>query len=274
MECAKMEGTNIYFIGSLESGTVKIGKSNNPEKRLTELQTANPHKLVLYGVIDDVTPDLENTLHEILSDIRLKGEWFKLTDKLIQFMVSKTDKISYDYKINRSKTIHDSLDEAIEKTVKPNKNGKGWVSETDIIMVIRKYLIFKNESPHFDVETLKRKLKNRRIYRSKAGTEWIYLDHHVDEKVMHPDHYIGIASKILCDDTRRYWNKQWQNKSYLDSIKWPGIKFIPGYSYIIPNSEDSLNVTTIVTRVPKTGVNAVIYKNELYDASNIQIVMD
>ena len=270
MECA----TNIYFIGNVELGAVKIGKSIDPQKRLDDLQTGNSRNLVLYGVIDNVTPELENTLHKILSDIRLKGEWFKLTDKLIQFMVSKTDQISYDYKINRSETIHDSLDEAIEKTVKPNNNGKGWVSESDIIMVIRKYLIFKNESPHFDVETLKRKLKNRKIYRSKAGTEWIYLDHHVDEKVMHPDHYLGTASKILSDETRRYWNKRWQDKSHLDSIKWPGIKFIPGYSYIIPNIEDSLNVTTIVTTVPKTGVNAVIYKNELYDASNVQIVMD
>ncbi len=62
-----MESTNIYFIGSLESGTVKIGKSNNPEKRLAELQTGNPHKLILYGVIDDVTYELEM---KITSDFR------------------------------------------------------------------------------------------------------------------------------------------------------------------------------------------------------------
>ena len=67
-----MEGTNIYFIGSLESGTVKIGKSNNPEKRLAELQTGNPHKLVLYGVIENVSQELENRLHQILDHIRIE----------------------------------------------------------------------------------------------------------------------------------------------------------------------------------------------------------
>jgi len=131
-----MEGTNIYFIGNVELGAVKIGKSNDPHKRLSELQTVNSRNLVLYGVIDNVTADLENKLHKILKDIRLKGEWFQLTDKLIRFMVSKTDEVSYDYKINPSKP--DILDEAIEKTVKPNENGKGWVSEIHIIMVIRK----------------------------------------------------------------------------------------------------------------------------------------
>ena len=60
--------TNIYFIGNVELGAVKIGRSNNPQKRLTELQTANSQDLVLYGVIDDVTPELENTLHKILNN--------------------------------------------------------------------------------------------------------------------------------------------------------------------------------------------------------------
>ena len=258
--------TNIYFIGNVELGAVKIGKSINPKKRLAELQTGSSRNLVLYGVIDKVTPDLENTLHKILSDIQLKGEWFKLTDKLIRFMVSKTDEISYDYKINHSKTKPDLLDEAIEKTVKPNKNGKGWVSETHIIMVIRKYLIFKHESPHFDVEKLKRKLKNRGIHRTKSGREWIYLDHHVDEKTMHPDHYVGPAS-ALNDYAKRNWDEQWLLMSKSDSRTWLDIKFTAGYSYI--NSFKDGSLTTITTVAPKTGKKVVIYKNGLYDASNV-----
>ena len=42
---------------------VKIGKSNNPEKRLAELQTGHPYKLVLYAVVENVTPDYEMKLH-------------------------------------------------------------------------------------------------------------------------------------------------------------------------------------------------------------------
>lgn len=134
--------------------------------------------------------------------------------------------------------------------------------------------IFKDESQHFDIEKLKRKLKTKGILRTKSGREWIYLGYHVDEKAIHPNHYLGPASQIISDDTRRNWNARWQNKSRLDSRKWPGIKFIPGYSYILPNIEDSLKITTILTTVPKTGINAVIYKNGLYNASNILIEMD
>lgn len=66
--------TNIYFIGSVGSMAVKIGKSNNPEKRLAELQTGHPHKLVLYTVVRNVTPDYEMELHRILGHIRKEGE--------------------------------------------------------------------------------------------------------------------------------------------------------------------------------------------------------
>ena len=269
-----MESTNIYFIGSLESGTVKIGKSNNPEKRLTELQTANPHKLVLYGVIDDVTSELESRLHRILDPFRLEGEWFRLTDEVIRFMISRTDEISCDYKINPSETKNDLLGEAIEKTIKPNKNGKGWVSETQIIRVIRKYLMFKRESPHFDVENLKRKLKNRGIHRTKSGgKEWIYLDHHIDEKAIHPDHYIGSTS-ILNDYIRSNWDERWESESRSDSGTMIHIKFTPGYSYIIHNIEDSLPVTTITTTAPGMDIPVVIYKDGVYDASCVMIKMD
>ena len=186
-----MKGTNIYFIGNVEKGEVKIGRSNNPQKRLAELQTANSQNLVLYGVIDNVTPELENTLHKILSSIRLKGEWFKLTDKLIQFMVSRTDEISADYKIiNNSKTRSDPLDEAIDNVVKKGK----WMSEQYLIEVIGKYLEFIGKSSNFDVEKLRRKLKQKEIFRIKEGGEWMYPDYHVDEKIMHPDHYICPAS--------------------------------------------------------------------------------
>jgi hypothetical protein len=90
-----MECTNIYFIGSVELGAVKIGKSNNPDKKLTELQTGNSNELILYGIIKDVKEDYEMKIHQIFDHIWLKGEWFKLTDELIQYMINKTNETSY-----------------------------------------------------------------------------------------------------------------------------------------------------------------------------------
>ena len=190
-----MEGTIIYFIGSLESGTVKIGRSDNPEKRLTELQTGNPHKLVLYGVIENVSQELESELHRILDPFRLEGEWFRLTNEVIRFMISKTDQISYIYKTNVSKSKQDPLDIAIDKIVKPNY-GRGWVSEDSLRWVIRRYLVKNDESPHFDDKKLRQKLKHRGITGTKVGGEWIYPDHRADETPVQPDHYIGPTSDL------------------------------------------------------------------------------
>ena len=262
-----MESTNIYFIGSLESGTVKIGKSNNPEKRLVELQTANPHKLVLYGVIDDVSSELERRLHRILDPFRLEGEWFKLTDEVIRFMISKTDKLSYDFKINGSKLKPDTLDIAIDKIVKPNY-GHGWVSENDVVRVIRRFLILNNESPHFDNKKLRQKLKNRDIYGINSGGEWIYRDYYADETEIQPPHYIGPAS-IISGDAKDSWDAYWSLECEGDSKKYRNIKFTQGYSHITSLKDGYLTISAETTRAPGIKQNIVIYKRGVYDASCI-----
>jgi len=260
-----MESTNIYFIGSLESGTVKIGKSNNPEKRLVELQTANPHKLVLYGVIDDVTSELESRLHRILDPFRLEGEWFKLTDEVIRFMISKTDKLSYDFKINGSKLKPDPLEIAIDNIVKPNY-GRGWVSEDRLRWVIRRFLVKNDESPHFDDKKLRQKLKHRGITGTKVGGEWIYPDHRADEKAIQPDHYIGPTSD-LSKDTVKSWNLYRMLELDTDSKKYRNIKFTQGYSHITSLKDGSSTISAETIRSLGIKQNIVIYKRGVYDAS-------
>lgn len=73
----------IYF--ALASGTdlVKIGfTSGDPLKRLGELQTGCPHKLVLLGTSwgDE---QKEASLHAEFKDVRVSGEWFRLTTKTL-----------------------------------------------------------------------------------------------------------------------------------------------------------------------------------------------
>jgi hypothetical protein len=261
-----MESTTIYFIGSLESGTVKIGKSNNPRKRLDELQIGNPYKLVLYAVINDVSQAFENRLHNLFDHLRINGEWFKLTDELVQFMINKTDDTSFDYKVNVSKTNYDPLDDAIDNIVKFDKDGKDWMSEDHLIMVIRNYLRFIRVSPHFDVKKLRRKLENRGIYKSKKEGQWIYLDYYVDEKVMHPDHYIG-SDKIVDVNDRMRWDLEWESKCSNDGMKFRNINFSMGYSYIESFKDGPLTVTTITTTASGIEVPVIIYKYKLYDAS-------
>jgi len=65
----------IYFISN---GTyTKIGKADEPKKRLKELQTGCPEKLEIKLVIDG-GEDKERMLHKALNKYRFRGEWFHI----------------------------------------------------------------------------------------------------------------------------------------------------------------------------------------------------
>jgi hypothetical protein len=69
-----MERGHVYFIGS-ENSPVKIGfTTNNPEARLSGLQTGSPIKLKVLGSVPSVGKG-EKLLHAIFEKSRLHGEW-------------------------------------------------------------------------------------------------------------------------------------------------------------------------------------------------------
>jgi len=83
-------GGMIYFIQD-ERGPIKIGYTRSaPYKRLKSLQTSNPNKLTLLGVMEGGLKD-EEELHYKFNSIRLFGEWFKPSYKLKQFIKVKTN---------------------------------------------------------------------------------------------------------------------------------------------------------------------------------------
>lgn len=61
----------------------KIGKSNNPQRRLNSIMTSNLNaELICYG-----TGVKEKELHHIFSNKRIKGEWFNLNETDIQKII-------------------------------------------------------------------------------------------------------------------------------------------------------------------------------------------
>lgn len=72
----------LYIISASEAGPVKLGFSQDPEKRLRQLQTASPLPLRLFHV-EEVEPDrvkiAEKALHRIIGHKRVKGEWFDVS---------------------------------------------------------------------------------------------------------------------------------------------------------------------------------------------------
>ncbi len=75
----KDKTTYIYFIQS-GYGSIKVGMSKNPEKRMANIQTCIPKSLRLVAKIP--MPDrqsarcLEKELHQLFAPERIRGEWF------------------------------------------------------------------------------------------------------------------------------------------------------------------------------------------------------
>lgn len=76
----------IYFIQAGVGGLVKIGSSNNVERRCLELQTGNPETLVILAVCDGNELD-EKTLHRRLRARHRRGEWFAIDPSEIPSIV-------------------------------------------------------------------------------------------------------------------------------------------------------------------------------------------
>ena len=69
------DNDHLYFIQSDNTGSIKIGRSIDPEKRLKDLQTGNPNKLKLIQVIEN-KGYLEKPLHKELKQFKIRLEWF------------------------------------------------------------------------------------------------------------------------------------------------------------------------------------------------------
>lgn len=71
----------VYFIHARRVELVKIGYTQgNAANRVTNLQTASPVELTLFGAIAGTRRD-ERALHGFFADARVRGEWF--SDKIL-----------------------------------------------------------------------------------------------------------------------------------------------------------------------------------------------
>jgi len=70
---------HLYIIQSSNNGCFKVGRSNYPEKRLSQLQTGNPFKLKLILVLHN-QGNKEKFIHRYITlgqKKKCKGEWFE-----------------------------------------------------------------------------------------------------------------------------------------------------------------------------------------------------
>lgn len=81
----------VYLIEH-EHGYIKIGRSNNPRKRVNALQTACPYELHVIGVIETHdAPRLEARLHDRFEGQQKQGEWYNLRQNQKQHLIALCD---------------------------------------------------------------------------------------------------------------------------------------------------------------------------------------
>lgn len=74
-----MAGRHLYIIQSKTTGSIKIGRSDDPDRRLKQLQTGSPYTLRIILVMKN-EGDRESRLHRHMANHRTRhthgGEWF------------------------------------------------------------------------------------------------------------------------------------------------------------------------------------------------------
>lgn len=89
--------SHVYFICDLASNAFKIGKADDVDRRIGELQIGNPNPLTLLHSIKFQSSDesfyYEKKYHKFFEHLRLNGEWFKFDEIILKNFLSNEIKI-------------------------------------------------------------------------------------------------------------------------------------------------------------------------------------
>jgi len=116
----------IYFIINSGTGNIKIGYTrDNPEKRLANLQTGCDAELRILNVVDGST-EKESMLHRKFDKNRIRGEWFKPSEEMFEYILGIDKKIERQIeKLNLCLVEYGFVGYCIKECYRPiQKNGE------------------------------------------------------------------------------------------------------------------------------------------------------
>lgn len=91
---------SIYILHVSGTNKYKIGKSKDPLRRIKEIQTGSPDKIIIERIIKVKNMHKEErVIHQIFQRYRTVGEWFEINDKSI------LDKALKNYKVETIETM-------------------------------------------------------------------------------------------------------------------------------------------------------------------------
>lgn len=82
----RINDTYAYLVEAVGCDRVKIGRAQNPSRRLEELQIGSPFQLIIRAVFNEEDWS-ERALHLKFNHLRTRGEWFKYTDEIRDFIL-------------------------------------------------------------------------------------------------------------------------------------------------------------------------------------------
>jgi hypothetical protein len=88
----KHKESSLYIFKREPDGPFKLGSSNNPQKRLKEIQGCNPDEVTLYKVIDSglfCARTVENKVKNLLKKWNVRGEWFDVDPEIIEAKIEE-----------------------------------------------------------------------------------------------------------------------------------------------------------------------------------------
>lgn len=93
-----MKKRYVYLVKS-ENGLYKIGVSNNVERRIKQLQTGSPDKIIMIDkFLSDYPFKVESTLHRINNIDNISGEWYSLDENTVNNFHNECETIESNFK--------------------------------------------------------------------------------------------------------------------------------------------------------------------------------
>ena len=153
------------YLTSEISDYVKIGLVKNEREtveRMKDHQTGNPRNIIEYESLHEVpmVGELESQLHRLYAELRVSGEWFKMTDAEVETAISKARSI-----IEEQRTIYSQLKESYELD-QSESNGRTIESNGDHQHAWRDFVDCRYD---LDVVKTQQKIVERKL-RAAMGT--------------------------------------------------------------------------------------------------------
>lgn len=83
---------HVYFVQVGESGPIKIGTATDVARRIQSIQCAHHEPVKVLGVMEGGLKK-ERDMHGKFAESRIRGEWFKPTSDIIEFVESNCDPV-------------------------------------------------------------------------------------------------------------------------------------------------------------------------------------